>query len=84
MFPKTWEQGRIDAFSISPSERGRLKGELHIVQCWVVPSCALADMSRAVTGAGVAPDSDNDGVGTRSKVGLSIVGKWCREIGQFV
>lgn len=62
----------MEAFSISPSGRGRLKRELHIVQRWAVSSGALGETIWVAIVVVADPGSGNNAVDT---CGSSIVGK---------
>ena len=73
MCPKMWEQGRIEASSISPSERGRLKEELHIVQRWELSSSFCAASSDALVEMFWADAGTHGIVDTCGILGSSIV-----------
>ena len=70
MPPKIWEQGSAEAFSIKPSERGKLKRELHIVQRSAV-SCALR--TRVDEGRELASGSDPEVTRIHSKPRLCML-----------
>ena len=77
----------MEALSVEPSGRRRLKRQLHIVQCCVVSSFVSEDGLGATISLGSGASS-GDIVGMRSKVGHPIITVYCgvsdRSVGKYV